>query len=398
LHAELETERRSREQRELKIKQDMMLDVLAHKEQSVKIQAQLSKEMNRYARLADHHKDHVGKLEKVAREERARYIKSHSDATMWREDAEHMSALYKTLEEDLEELRRLENEERSKRSDERKAKDLPPAYGNLDDEDRLPPYATHARDSGSLEVATFKRTVRDNFMSALATAQASAEELRNSAVQADRDNAGAEIFRLISIALERAAIAISRLLKHSKDMYCHTVKTVETQRSDNGNALLMIRRVLARQSYIADRCAKLMLDLSLRSLSLLDLRPVTIRLNSSDRVTISLAWTQIDDTLEEALGAAFNETSASNRLLEMQFYLTQISMMHDKFTAVRTGLPVGFFEKAWLWLSDHVEVERHLAGTRAAESAQGRAGRAGVAGSEMSSDGGRVRIDLTMDD
>lgn len=68
---------------------------------------------------------------------------------MYRSETEHLSHNIRTLEEDLDELRRIENEQKAKTQ--QKNLGLPPAYGDLDDVDEMAPHMRH-KDAGILEV------------------------------------------------------------------------------------------------------------------------------------------------------------------------------------------------------------------------------------------------------
>ena len=89
---------------------------------------------------------------------------------------EHAHAEIKTLEEDLAQLRQIENEDAANRR--RRAQGLPPAYGALDDEDFMAANQIH-RDDGSVEVARLKRAVRTDFVRKLDYAQVRRDSLLN---------------------------------------------------------------------------------------------------------------------------------------------------------------------------------------------------------------------------
>lgn len=152
--AALRAEQQSTERKDLQTRQSMLLDLMAiekkGEEQLRQVQRQKFYLQREHDTLQAQHTTQTAELER----EKIRYEKAARESKMYRDEAEHGQALCHTLEEDLNELRRIENEDRRAREERR---GLPPAYRSLDEEASLPPYKLHT-DGGTFEVAVTKRT------------------------------------------------------------------------------------------------------------------------------------------------------------------------------------------------------------------------------------------------
>ncbi|KAK4549840.1 hypothetical protein LTR36_005141 [Oleoguttula mirabilis] len=417
----------SQKSRELKIRQDMMLPLLQKDEELKKMTSTAKRYQQEVIRNAKEmraqeakHAEAKLKLDAEVKVQQGKAHRAECEARMWREEVEHLQGMQRILEEDLDELRRIENEEVMHRRERRKKSELPPAYGSLDDEARIPPYQTHAKDSGALEVATFKRTLRDNFMKGLTAAQ----DQLDVATELSKDAHVAQTTMLIAFcaSLADAARSLDDILKRAKDVAnIHVCTFVEQQGQpeerdsgvEEGKATeykTMCRQQTARAEYVADRIAKLLLDLTVRLLAALEVRPCAIRLTQADKASVALSWTAVDTSLSEALRRAFatrgtpagtSNKSDSSKLMDLQLYLTQIQMLQSKLHMLfRLGSShathhcgsMHVLDKSWMWVVDQVEKERELVAKR---SGRGVADALvdGDVDVEMGEEGGRVNAD-----
>jgi hypothetical protein len=165
------------------VKQDMLLDFLQEQERREKAESNLRLEQLRSARnLAVWQKEAWREELRTAKDDlqvqrmKCQYAEARLKEGLQRElamsqhaqaaadslnsEIEHLQDVNATMVSDLDELRGIENEAATKRRDEHLG--LPPAYGNLDDEGRFPPYSAH-EDGGTIEVAHLKREIRQRF-------------------------------------------------------------------------------------------------------------------------------------------------------------------------------------------------------------------------------------------
>jgi hypothetical protein len=163
-------------------KQDLLLDLLTERRQREKVEFCLRLEQVRHAhsfaawqkepcqkelRTAkdDFQKERIKRVraEAAIKEglQRELAMREHAQAAAdgLNAEIEHLQNVNATTMSDLDELREIGNEDATKRRDEHIG--LPPSYGNLDDEDRFPPYSTH-EDGGTIEVALLKRETRQH--------------------------------------------------------------------------------------------------------------------------------------------------------------------------------------------------------------------------------------------
>ena len=158
-----ENEHKARIQETLHLKQDRLLESLQSREAVDKAVAA----EKRWQKC--HHKA-VEMLEDEQRKRRESSIKHEMDlekfvlrtvhaereTKIWREEVEHLTIAHRTLDEDLEELKTISNEQAAQARESSTRRQLPPAYGSLDDEAQQPPYEVHAKDSKSFQVNVFR--------------------------------------------------------------------------------------------------------------------------------------------------------------------------------------------------------------------------------------------------
>ncbi|KAH9809291.1 hypothetical protein Tdes44962_MAKER10440 [Teratosphaeria destructans] len=408
----------------------------------------------RLTTLETHHKNHVLRLNNELDAQKAKVYREQTEKLMYREEVEHKETVVSALEEDLSELRSIHNEAQAEAEARDRRRDLPPAYGSLPEDGRLPPYEVHCNDSGALDVATFKRTLRDRFMRQTLLAQKRLHDQRIEVATnrreildgadiplVDMSEADVESAFLLSVsaALADAARTAEDVLQRSNDIATthiqtwidqnvasvhtesHLQRIISKQKAQtsqrqgdpardgamqdktnrksqlrflypqvNGRGLFdpvslrehpellsdelessrlcrVIERQASRHSYVADRFAKLILDLLLRTLAVLEVRPLTLlhRLSPQNKAMAALSWSQVDASLSEALRVAFgSETNATaaERLLQLQSYLTQIQMLQHRLDIQVVKLPITqWLDQTWLWLSDQVESQRQEA-------------------------------------
>jgi hypothetical protein len=318
-------------------------------------------------------------------------------------ETEHVQHLNSTLQSDLQELRAIEVEDKRARNDERR--DLPPAYGNLNDEERFPPYSKHA-DAGSIELASLKREIRHKFERKVDEALAKPEKASNT-------------FCLLSAALNDASQSLRTILDFPKDVPVirahaqgniritqqvqgadpnivtkeQVVRTVagtfieppdkrnegpakekrKRRRWHIANPVLTIYRSANAAPYVAERIIKLLLDLLWRTVSACELRPSQESTSAMFDHTLPVIHTSVDETIVAALRIAFSE---SHSIAAFQNYLTQVDILARKFKIVGVNMSLGahnslshfeFFSNTSLWLNDQVEKERELRANETAE-------------------------------
>ncbi|KAK5138264.1 hypothetical protein LTR08_003325 [Meristemomyces frigidus] len=380
-----EDERKAQTQHELQFKQDIVLEFLKKDEVLEKTGAAVK----RWQRETQKATEDLGREKRSRSESTIRQAEemrkqiektahAECDAKMWKNASEHATTMHRIQEEDLEELKVILNEEIAQHRDSKKRSQLPPAYGSLDDEAQLPPYEFHTKDSGALEVATFKRTVRDKFMRDIAGAQnrldATMAATAGGDLTEDRNAARAAMLKTFVVALAAASTDTDDVLKRSHIICAFVVGRA----SADGDRPIYIRGIYARQDYIADRVAKLVLDLTYRFIAAVEVRPDMITLNLEERAYIASSWSAVDSALLEAVRKAFNGRSSGSGslssscrakvLLELQLYLTQVTMLQSKLVGMRmTDTPLyqrdghgPYFERTRAWLVQLVEKEREL--------------------------------------
>ena len=411
LEAELVEQRAFTERAQNRVKQDMMMDIMREKEKLHKseVAASLAKR-----RLEKEVSEYKVKLEKAVQDgvmDRNQILSAQRAAESYRQETEHLQDFNVTLQSDLRDLRVVDAEDRRARNDGRR--DLPPAYGNLDDEDRFPPYSQQA-DAGSIELANLKREIRRKFEMKVERALA-------------HPGKGSNTFFYLSDALKDVSQSLHTILEFAKDVpvsHAHaqingsitphlpgidlsdpnvltpTTGRLPSRRSAfagapivtpdirnekpatdkrklrkaNKAAKLTVTVTLIQNAnaapYVADRIAKLLLDLLWRTVSACELRRPRQRALCAHMLgpTLPVMYTSVDEVLVAALRLAF---SRSHSLAAFQCYLTQVDILAKKFETLGLTMTTDhsvpnalinfeFFAKTLLWLNEQVEKEREL--------------------------------------
>jgi hypothetical protein len=410
LEAELVRERAFTEQAQQRVKQDMMMDIMREKEKLKKAEESASLARRLYEKELAEQKVKLEKAAEKSLVERTQFLNAQRAIESYRMETEHVQHLNASLQSDLQELRAIEVEDKRARNDERR--DLPPAYGNLNDEDRFPPYSKYA-DAGSIELASLKREIRHKFERKVDEALSNREKASNT-------------FCLLSAALNDASQSLRTILDFPKDIpvsrahaqgniripkqvqgadpneqpvatkgqVVGTVAGASTESSDRrnegpakdktkrrrwniANPELAIHRSANAAPYVADRIIKLLLDLLWRTVSAVELRPSQESTSAMFDHTLPVMHTSVDETIVAALRIAF---SKSHSLAAFQNHLTQVEILAKKFKIIGVNMSLGahnslshfeFFSNTSLWLNDQVEKERELRANETAEKRNG---------------------------
>lgn len=291
----------------------------------------------------------------------------------------------------------LENEAAAKR---RRDIPLPPAYGNLDDEDRFPPCSVH-EDGGALEVAHLKRETRRNFDKILTRALNSRLEKTCKlelllALAGGLSTACDSLQKLLDIAPQVPVSRIRKPLDFGSYIDLQLRSLIDSLRdSKRGDASIsgdfdsikckhprIIERILERPShtylpgyaiiqkdgsapYVADRIAKLLLELLWCCVAACEVRPGPGTLTPSTARTdalmasIMLIFVKVDSVLVQALQLAFSRGITTSKL---QYHLTQLDRLNAIFEAELYEQVASrhFFAKAIAWLNEQVEKIRSM--------------------------------------
>ncbi|KAK3710057.1 hypothetical protein LTR37_010488 [Vermiconidia calcicola] len=310
--------------------QAMMLDMIRLKEAAKARENTLQRE-----------KHYISEAVKKEREEKEKYIdrlsvselqraRERREMLTFQEESEHKQALINTLQEDMDALRQIENESTAHRR--RQTQGLPPAYGNLDDEDHKPPYQVH-KDKCSFDIPFFFRSISAGFENILCKAQNASKAQRSHYDLSERSRASSQLFYTTVKAL---SVTCAKL----REVICY---------ADGEVASTIIR-------------------LSWSVVCACELRPGLVTLTSQERATIGLAYQEIDSCLLEALRSSLTPQDTAehgrgprNPAFEYQLYLTPAQVLADKFWSLASEVGQGYLVKTIEWLSENVEVERKLA-------------------------------------
>lgn len=195
-----------------------------------------------------------------------------------------------------------------------------------------------------------------------------------------RQRADAELVMALATALAEASRNIDDVLLRARDFW----GSFAHARSDDDAIHYEVRRMSVRFEYVADRFAKLILDLVVRALAALETRPLSASLRPRESTKIALAWSTVDECLLKALRTLFNRGAyrakgEAGRLFEVQYYLTYVSLLHNRLQMWRAASALGdrapngerreYFKETEDWLQERVESERmHGASSEEAES------------------------------
>ncbi|KAK1825529.1 hypothetical protein LTR12_000331 [Friedmanniomyces endolithicus] len=285
-------------------------------------------------------------------------------------EAEHYQTLLTTAEEETQELRRIETEDRAQRARDEEKRTLPPAYGSLPDDEPVAATEESKDSGGHLEVANFKHMIRSTFMVVLTSAQSTLEAAnalpdRTAVVESRTD---AKFVLALVSALADASRNIDDVLVRAGDFWACSI-----YHSDMKSPSYQVRREAARLAYVADRFAKTIIDLVLRTLAALELRPLHPSLRPYEASAVALAWSTVDECLLKTLRSLFNggtyrNKGASSRLFELQYYATHVSVLQGRLQLWRVTSAQHdgaanvdrskYFKSTDDWLQERVESER----------------------------------------
>ena len=264
-------------------------------------------------------------------------------------EIDHLQDVNATNTSDLHELRVLESEAAAKRKDQHLG--LPPAYGNLDDEDRFPPYSKH-EDGGTIEVAHLKREARQFFEVVITGALNSEVEKRSKlellGTLAFGLNEVCDILQKLLDIAPKVPVSLVRkpsdyggyidlLLRSLVDsvreegdanrdydtLECEHPKIINDIRRCPAYAYLPGYAIIQKDAsapYVADRIAKLLLELLWRCVAACEVRPGPgiLFLNSARTseliASIMLHFTQVDSEMRWKPSASNPSTTSSPSL------------------------------------------------------------------------------------
>lgn len=361
LEAELIAERDFSQQAQLRTRQDMCLDLLQEIKSHKKTKQELDIAKRKHEKAELKWLDTLTGTEAELSKEKALRISAEARANNWRAEAEatgveveHLQILNATFESDLDDLRAIDNENATRRADEHRG--LPPAYGNLDDEDRFPPYSRH-EDAGTIEVAHIKRCIRRQWDTA-----------EDRALRCATPTAASKVFNDLSYALSKVCYSLANLTEAAPNIPSSTRQGLQKHLDQIPSAPL---RALAvndltqnpgSTAFINDRVAKLLIELLWRTVSACNARPMTHVPSREASATTTTYHYRIDVVLTAALQCAFKKRS----LPRLQFYLTQLENLRVQLKACSSGqVSYGFFGQATAWLDEQIEKERELAANSA---------------------------------
>lgn len=353
LRTMVEEERTHHREGMLKVRQDMLLDVFKEQEKSNRLKVELDRSQRHCEKLTEHYDARLAVLSRDKDIAEGKYRTALAEADVLQLDLARSGEEVHFLEGDIAELRRIENDEAAKRRD--NARGLPPPYGNLDDEEYLPPHS-HTKDCGSLKVSALKMGIRTRFERDSVAAQARVAVLRES--YADEEGiAGAELFCSLSKSLAECCYDLSRALEHASDfratIYQKLTARPTTDRPKAARMLIQIGRV----AFVAQRLVKLIIDLCWRMIGYHELKGTRISLAESDKAKAAVYHTQIDETALTAVRSAFRDAKP---LLDLQQYSTQLTALRERFLRFQTRTTYKFFDKSLQWLDEQIEKGREV--------------------------------------
>lgn len=295
-----------------------------------------------------------------------------------------MKNLNTTLEADVDELRQIHHEATASKP----SSGLPPAYGSLAEED-MPPYQLHS-DSGALVIASLKRSARDRFMMRLQNCDPT--DGRDALCIEPDASIGVMTFYSAVAGLYEASLGLDVAVRGR-----HAVYNIDVRSMSGGDAY----RIGARAIFLACRVANLILELGWRVVSLNEIRPAIRNFSARAIAVLKIMYSQVDDTLTEALrqwsggcsniGDLLDQQNTDARVAEFQHYLTQLTSLQWRTTQlVCRSVPNRWhgeiFGKSMLLLQEAVENERMQQANRSGEGEQAPVEREG---SVISSEGVR---------
>jgi hypothetical protein len=403
LEAELLKERDWTHKAQNRVKQDMFQVLMHERDHLKKVQETAAIAKRRFDKEISQLEARLAEANRKSVRERDMREVAQATAEVYRSEAEHLQNLNTTMQADIEELRSVEVDTAMVRKDDFRG--LPPAFGDLEDEERFPPYSKHA-DGGSLEVAHLKREVRRRFEGRISVVLAESgrklnmfvcmstaleeacqslgavldvadnvpvsqahsqsnrfitQQMRTVATAAEHITALTE--RLTTKALAKAPVEVHVQLQGTS---AADKRAMRRERRSARNSITLVQSAKGAP-YVADRIAKLLLDLLWRAVAACELRPKPNSLSAQMFGTmLATKYTGVDEVFLAALRLAF---SNNRSLISFQFYLTQLEILAKDLKGLGIAMTprmgnglahFGFFAKTLAWLNDQVEKEREL--------------------------------------
>lgn len=328
---------------ETRIKQDMFLHIMHEQQLRKKAEGDLAREKWSFSR-------HVAELTQKSQAEREQTIavtkerdKCAQEINSWRRQCESLQCNIEELDEDLRELRRIENEAAASRRDEHLG--LPPAYGSLNDEDRFPPYSRH-EDGGTLEVAHLKREVRQRFDKVVDSVFGASDLV---------------VFTSLTDALAEACHSCQALLQLATEASVgHALGLPHGHTEDLSYYWWRKDRYLSQRvssaPYFAERVCKLILELLWRFLGIWKLQAFeTVFFHTDAHLRMSF------DLADLVLFCAVQRMFSYHRsLAKLAYYSDQLKSVKDQFAGLMLSFEHNYFCKTVAWLEEQVEKEREL--------------------------------------
>ncbi|KAF2166777.1 hypothetical protein M409DRAFT_22831 [Zasmidium cellare ATCC 36951] len=258
--------------------------------------------------------------------------------------------LLNAAEEDLQEMAAVKMKEMTAEE----VRGLPPAYGNLDDTDTLPPWARH-QDEGPLQVALVKHAARESFKDMVQKIMYEVNAMNQSGNDVLKNAAGFELLKLLSTAL--AAV-------------CNQMKPVFTCPEGDSKT---------DRAFYADRVVKLIMEFCWQVVAAFEIRPISVTINNQEiRTRIDISWRDVDNTLTEAIELAFRDnyprTGAREggsprcpqcenaacggfcvRLNELQTLLEQLKALRSRLERLCSRFK--FLSRACVWVGAALETD-----------------------------------------
>lgn len=373
LTVDLEEEHKWNAQVEYRVKQDMFLRIMQEKEKLLIAEQSQERERRIHLKTIADLKENLEHSRNLARQAHEKLLRALNEQKGLRLEAEHFQALNATMEADMNEMRDIESEDAAKRRKEDQG--LPPAYGNLNDEDRFPPHSRH-EDAGTLEVAQIKRRAREMF----------SKEVRRILTMDRKD-----IFLHLTTALAFAchtfhdyldaapSVTVTRSHRGAKDESTSTKssahasgkkmhKTMQPSPAGPiltdhrpqgpGNKGTFLVQQLAGAPYVADCIVRLIHDLTWRFVSVCDHGLSLPPLREAAKRELATKHKAIDNALTSALHLTFRD---SRPLPNLKYCLTQTMALQTHLGEIQPGFNYSYFSNAIAWLSEQIECERALA-------------------------------------
>lgn len=259
-----------------------------------------------------------------------KYLTSQSELRWSEEQALRFETLYNNLRDDLDDLRRLENEDVARRQKE--ALGLPPAYLNRLNPSLQPPYLKH-QDGATFSLDATKQIIDNDFNEDLEIYRGLYVTSRTQKDEKIKMDAEKNFFILISRTFVEA---------------CRKLQNVTHSRPDHAAS-------------IADYTLKL----SWSTVSACELRPaVMFSFDPDEKTEMAMIYQEMDETLMGMLQKVLKVEGRDEVLTayECQKYLTQVKAVRVSFEATMVDIGSYFFTQTINWLEEQTEFERQNQG------------------------------------